>query len=67
MDVSKTIFAENWQLFERKGRIYLQENYGVEMVLSPDDAREIWPDALQHERTPPQAVPEQRRLYIGGV
>ena len=42
MDVSKTIFAENWQLFERKGRIYLQDNYGVEMVLSPEDAREIW-------------------------
>ena len=42
MDVSKTIFAENWQLFERKGWIYLQDNYGVEMVLSPEDAREVW-------------------------
>ena len=31
-----------WLLFERKGWIYLQDNYGVEMVLSPEDAREVW-------------------------
>jgi len=42
MDVSKTIFAENWQLFERKGRIYLQDNFGTKIVLSPANAREVW-------------------------
>jgi len=42
MDVSKTIFAENWQLFERKGWIYLQDNFGTKIVLSPANAREVW-------------------------
>ena len=42
MDVSKTIFAENWQLFERKGWIYLQGDDGTNIVLSPANAREVW-------------------------
>ncbi len=42
MDVSKTIFAKNWQLFERKGWIYLQDNFGTKIVLSPANAREVW-------------------------
>ena len=42
MDVSKTIFSENWQLFERKGRVYLQGDDGTNIVLSPANAREVW-------------------------
>lgn len=42
MDVSKTIFSESWQLFERKGRIYLQGVDDTNIVLSVKDAREVW-------------------------
>ena len=42
MDVSKTIFSDNWQLFERKGWVYLQDNFGANIVLSPANAREVW-------------------------
>ena len=42
MNVSKTIFAENWQLFERKGRVYLQGDNDTNIVLSTKDARDLW-------------------------
>ena len=42
MDVSTTIFSEKWQLFERKERVYLQDNFGTKIVLSPANAREVW-------------------------
>ena len=42
MDVSKTIFAENWFLVEYLERVHLYNNYGVEIVLSPANAREVW-------------------------
>jgi len=42
VDVSKTIFSKNWQLFERKGRVYLQGDNDTNIVLSTKDAREIW-------------------------
>jgi len=42
MDVSKTIYSENWQLFERKDWVYLQDNFGTKIVLSPANAREVW-------------------------
>jgi len=42
MNVSKTIFAENWQLFERKGRVYLQGDNDTNIVLSTKDARDVW-------------------------
>ena len=42
MDVSKTIYSENWQLFERKGLVYLQDNFGTKIVLSPANARDVW-------------------------
>jgi len=31
-----------WLLFERKGWIYLQDNFGTKIVLSPANAREVW-------------------------
>ena len=42
MDVSKTIFAENWVLVEYGERIYLQDNFGTKIVLSPANARDVW-------------------------
>ena len=42
MDVSKTIYSDNWQLFERKGWVYLQDNFGTKIVLSPANARDVW-------------------------
>ena len=42
MDVSKTIFSEKWQLFERKGRGYLQGDNDTNIVLSTKDASEVW-------------------------
>jgi len=42
MDVSKTIFAENWVLVEYLERVHLYNNYGVEIVLSPEDAHDVW-------------------------
>ena len=42
MDVSKTIFSEKWQLFERKGRVYLQGDNDTNIVLSTKDASEVW-------------------------
>lgn len=42
MDVSKTIYSENWQLFERKGRVYLQGDNDTNIVLSTKDARDVW-------------------------
>lgn len=41
-DVSKTIYSDNWQLFERKGWVYLQDNFGTKIVLSPANARDVW-------------------------
>ena len=31
-----------WLLFERKGWIYLQDNFGTKIVLSPANARDVW-------------------------
>jgi len=31
-----------WQLFERKGWVYLQDNFGTKIVLSPANARDVW-------------------------
>ena len=42
MDVSKTIYSDNWQLFERRGWVYLQDNFGTKIVLSPANARDVW-------------------------
>lgn len=43
MDVSKTIIAGDWTLIERHGLLYLNKyGYGVEIVLSPQNAREVW-------------------------
>ena len=42
-DVSKTIYAGNWTLIERHGLLYLAKcGCGVEIVLSPQNAREVW-------------------------
>jgi len=42
VDVSKTIFSEKWQLFERKERVYLQGDDGTNIVLSTKDAHKLW-------------------------
>ena len=42
MDVSKTIYSDNWQLFERKGWVYLQDNFGTKIVLEVNNARDVW-------------------------
>jgi len=42
MDVSKTIYSDNWQLFERKGWVYLQDNFGTKIVLTEADALHVW-------------------------
>ena len=43
VDVSKAIYAGEWELIERHGWVYLTKyGYGVEIVLSPADAREVW-------------------------
>ena len=43
VDVSKAIYAGEWELIERHGWVYLTKyGYGVEIVLSTADAREVW-------------------------
>lgn len=42
MDVSKTIYAGKWILHERKNWVYLQDEFGTKIVLSPQNAREVW-------------------------
>lgn len=42
MDVSKTIYAGEWILQERKNWVYLQDEFGTKIVLSPQNAREVW-------------------------
>lgn len=41
-DVSKTIFSGDWELIERKNWVYLQDGFGTKIVLSPQNAREVW-------------------------
>ena len=42
-DVSKAIYSGDWELIERHGLLYLNKyGYGVEIVLSPQNAREVW-------------------------
>ena len=40
-DVSKTIYAGEWILVERKNWVYLQDEFGTKIVLSPQNAREV--------------------------
>lgn len=41
-DVNIPICAGNWELIERKNWIYLQDAFGTKIVLSPQNAREVW-------------------------
>lgn len=41
-DVSKAIYAGDWELIERKNWVYLQDGYGTKIVLSAENARLIW-------------------------
>lgn len=41
-DVSKAIYAGDWELIERKNWVYLQDEFGTKIVLSPQNAREVW-------------------------
>lgn len=41
-DVSRAIYSGDWELIERKNWVYLQDGFGTKIVLSPQNAREVW-------------------------
>ena len=43
VDVGKLIFSGDWELIEQNGLIYLTKHgYGIKIVLSLQNAREVW-------------------------
>jgi len=41
-DVSKAIYAGEWELIERHGWVYLQDRFGTKIVLEVNNARDVW-------------------------
>ena len=41
-DVSKAIYAGEWELVERKNWVYLQDGFGTKIVLEVNNARDVW-------------------------
>ena len=41
-DVSKAIYSGDWELYPRKGRVEIQDLTHPKIVLTDEDALEVW-------------------------
>ena len=42
MDVSRTIYSGDWELYPRDGRVEIQDRQHPKIVLAEADALEVW-------------------------
>ena len=41
-DVSRTIYSGDWELYPRDGRVEIQDTTHAKIVLTDEDALEVW-------------------------
>lgn len=41
-DVSKTVYAGEWELYPCKGKVYIQSTTHPKIVLTEDEATQVW-------------------------